>query len=514
MSQESFRMSEPKIILLLFLTALIFRVVICLVFSNEIIPGPDQMQEIALGRKLAGGDFYGVLDTYWAPFYPILIGIVSFLIDSPVVPAAFVSVLAGSLIVALTYIFVLQSYGRREALIAAVIAIFFPHLINSVVALGSENVFMVVMLALLIIVWHALLSNSILLCLAAGAFLGLAYLSRPEAIGYSLYLVVFLAAYDFWHGRKFPSNSVPRIAALLLGLSIFATPYILYLRAETGQWTVSGKAEINTIVGELETEMDSSARQTSTGPIKEFAKYFLHNLIEVQKTMPALFPLLLWLFVGLGLFASPWGKERFERETFLILFCAVTVAGYAAAVVQLRYFYVLLPILIGWMAHGIVNFTEWLQGTAKSQKGSTAGLLKPRPVAAFLITAVFLYVLPLNLYMRSTDSSWETSGYEERDAGLWIRQNGSSEPYVFSASRRPAFYAEARQLTPKTENVAEVLSDIEAQQVDYVVTSDRSLKRNPFLAGLDKILLSDPNFELVYENTPRPGYGVSIFRRR
>ena len=497
-----------------FFASLVFRVTHCLVFANDIIPGSDQMQEILLGRKFASGDFYGVLDTYWAPFYPILIGIASSFIDSPVIPAALVSILTGSLIVPLTYIFVLQSYGRQEALIAGALALFFPHLINSVFAVGSENVFIVLMLGVLITIWHALLTDSKLLCLAAGALLGFAYLSRPEAIGYSVALVLIVITYNFWRKKPFLPNSLPQIAALLLGIFLFATPYILYLRGETGRWTISGKAEINTIVGELETEIDDAQRQTLGGPIKEFGKYFLFNLMEVQKTLPALFPLLLWLLIGLGLFASPWGKERLEREAFVVFFFLVTIVGYAAAVVQLRYFYVLLPALFGWTACGIVIFTKWLSETAKGRGSNAAFLLRPLPLTTVLIATIFLYLLPLNFYMRSTDRTWEISGYEEREAGLWIRQNSKADPYVFSASRRPVFYADARQLTPKTENVDEILSEIKEQQVDYVVTSERSLKRNPFLTGLDRILLNDSAFELVYEKIPRRGYGISIFKRR
>ncbi len=507
-------MNERKTIFLLFFSALIFRLVHCFIYANEIIPGSDQMQEIMLGRKFASGDFQGVLDTYWAPFYPILIGIASFFIDSPVVPAALVSVLASSLLVPLTYILLLQSYGRREALIAGSIALFFPHLINSVVVVGSENVFIALVLGVLIVTWNALMTGSKMLYLTAGILLGLAYLTRPEAIGYFLYLVLIIIAHSFWRKKAFLKTALPHIAFLLLGFFLFATPYVWYLRNETGIWTVSGKARINTIAGELSTETDSFQPPTANGHIKEFIKYFLVNVVEVQKMFPALFPLLLWLFIGLGLFVSPWGKERLEREIFLILFCLVTIVGYAAAVVQLRYFYVLLPILFGWTARGIVKFAEWLHDTASRQNSETTFLLRPRSITVLAIAVIFLYVLPLNFYMRSSDRRWETSGYEERDAGLWLRQNAKTEPYVFSASRRPVFYAEARQLSPATENIEAIISEIKEQKVDYVFTSERSLKRNTFLKGFDEILRNDSDFELVYEKTPRTGYRICIFKRR
>ena len=510
-------MNERKTIFLLFLAGLGFRLLHCVLFANEIIPGSDQMQEIMLGRKFASGDFYGVLDTYWAPVYPILIGLLSAFIDSPVVPAAIVSMVAGSLVVSLTYVLVRQSYGRPEAFVAAALAVFFPHMINSVVMIGSENVYMVFVLGFLIVAWKALRDNSTVLHLLTGLILGLAYLTRPEAIGYPIYFVLVVLVYNFWLKRPFLRNSLPQVAALLLGFFLFAAPYIFYLRGETGKWTISGKTEINALMAKVgdSPELENVGGSPSQKPARVFLKYFLLNLVEVNKIVPVMFPPLLFLLVGLGLFRNAWDKKRLEREVFLILFCLVTVLGYAAAVAQLRYFLILLPILFGWSACGIVNFTKWLHDSAQGQVGRKASaLLSPPSLVALSIIAVYLYVLPLNFYMRSTERSWEISGYEERDAGLWLKQNAKPDSLIFSASRRPVFYSEARQLPPTTTEIAEIMAAIKEQKVDYIVTSERSLKRNPYLKGFDDILRTDPAFELVYDNAERQGYRISILKMR
>ena len=309
-------------------------------------------------------------------------------------------------------------------------------------------------------------------------------------------------------------EALPRAAVFLLGFLLFAAPYLVYLRGETGTWTVSGKAKINTIVGGFDADPESVERHTQNGPVKDFAIYFASNLLEVHKALPVLFPLLLWPLVGLGLFRSPWSRSRSDREVLMVSFGLVTIAGYAAAVVQLRYLYVLLPILLGWTAAGIVNFAYWFSKTASFRVKDIQLDLRPQTISAIAVAAVFLYVLPLNFYMRTADQRWQTGGYEERDAGLWIRGNAGANSYIFSASRRPAFHAQARQLTPGTKNLDVILADIKQEKVDYVVTSERSLTRNAFLTGLDEILRLDPDFELVYENHPRAGYGVMIFRRR
>ncbi|NOT46366.1 MAG: hypothetical protein HOP17_01260 [Acidobacteria bacterium] len=510
-------MNERMTILLLFLAGLSFRLLHCLLFANDIIPGSDQMQEIMLGRKFASGDFYGVLDTYWAPVYPILIGIVSAFIDSPVIPAVIVSIIAGSLVVPLTYVLVRQSYGRPEATVASVIAVFFAHLINSVVMVGSENVYMVLILGFLIVAWKALRDNSIGLHLATGIILGLAYLTRPEAIGYPIYFVVVVLIYNFWLKRPFLRSSLPQAAALLLGFFLFATPYILYLRGETGRWTVSGKTEINALLAKVvdSPEMENVEPSSLQMPVRVFLKYFLLNLVEVNKIIPIMFPPLLFLLVGLGLFRYAWDAKRFEREFFSLFFCLVTVVGYAAAVAQLRYFLILLPILFGWTARGIVNFAKWIHDSTREQVGPRATtLLSPTSLVVLSITAVYLYLLPLNFYMRSTERSWEISGYEERNAGLWLKQNTKPDSLVFSASRRPIFYAETKQLAPATTDIGEILTAIKEQNVDYIVTSERSLKRNPFLRELPEIVKNDPGFERVYEYNETPGYQIVIYKSK
>lgn len=500
----------------LFLAGLVFRTALCLLFRNEIIPGSDQIQEIMLGRKLASGNFYGVLDTYWAPVYPILIGIASFFTDSPVAPAVLVSILAGSLAVPLTYLLVRQSYGSREALIASVIAIFFPHMVNSVLALGSENIYFLWIIGALIIAWKALTENSIILYAATGLLIGLGYLTRPEAIGYSVYFVLVIFVYDHWYKRSMVKNSLPRAAVLFLSFALLAAPYIIYLKSETGEWMVSGKAKINTIAAELEgTPVENEVPRSTTESARELLTFFLLNLVEVHKAFLVLLPPLLLLLVGLGLFNVTWDRERLERELYLISICLITIVGYAAAVVQMRYFLVLLPILFGWMARGIIHLSEWLNNSTENWKRLPASFHGHRRVFSTLcILAIFLYLLPLNSFMRSADDAWKERGYEERDAGLWLRQNGKPGHLVFSASRRPVFYSSGEQLAPTSTDLSQILSEITDRKADYVVTSDRALKRNPFLKDLHQLLCNDPRFGLIYDVTPREGYRISIFEPR
>jgi len=507
-------MKERFTLFWLFAAGLAFRLLHILFFSSEIIPGSDQMLQIMLGRKFASGDFYGVLDTYWAPMYPLLIGVFSAFIDSPVIPAVVVSTIAGSLIVPLTYILVFQSYGRRTAVTAAAVAVFFPHLVNSVFALGSENVYIVFMIGVLILIWNAMQKDSSLLCLAGGLLLGLAYLTRPEAIGYPFFFVPIVVAYNFLRKRPFVKSSVPQAAALMLGLALVATPYLIYLRGEMGRWSVSGKSEINTIAGDIG-EIDESTGEPTLatgGAAREFAKYFALNSVDAHKRLPILLPPGLLILAGIGLFGYAWSVDRLHREIFLIGFCLVTFVGYAAAVLQVRYFYVLLPIMFGWVALGIEYVAKWLRRSAKHWWHPRSVHLRPTPIVITFLLLIYLYALPLNFYIISAENRWKVQGYEERAAGLWLNQNSNPDSYVFSASRRPVFFAERKQLAPTGTDFEQIMSEIRKENVQYIVTSDRSLRRNPYLEGFDEFVREDPRWECVYDAIPKPNYRISIFR--
>lgn len=504
-------MKRWKTILLLFLTAVVFRVLHFLLFSNQLVIGNDQTSNILLARKFASGDFYGVLDTYWTPLYPILIGIVTFFINSLVLPSLIISIIAGSLAVALTYFLIEQSYGKKEALIAAVIAVFYPHLINSsVFEVGTENIYLVLILGMLISGWKGFQKNSVVYFGLTGFLLALAYLTRPEAFGYIAFFSILAVVKDLWR-QKIPGlNSFKQLAVLLLTFTIFAAPYLLYLRGETGRWTISGKAAVNMSAGSFheddmtEQPVPTSAKESGMVVFKEFTI----TIIEIHKKLPVLLPYFLMIFVALGLFCAAWDKERLKRESYLILFCYLTVFGYAITVAQTRYFFILLPIFFGWMAHGIIKFEDWFSDSLKNW--SPDGFFRFYGSKVFFVICLFsiyLYVLPLNYYILSRDDA-----FEERDAGLWLKQHSNPSPLIYSPNLRPAFYAEGIHLNPKTKTFPEILQEIKDRRADYVIISERSLERHPYLVGFAETLQNSSEFELIYQTKNAPGKNVFIFR--
>jgi 4-amino-4-deoxy-L-arabinose transferase-like glycosyltransferase len=515
-------MTEKRFLWIVTIAGLLYRAVALVIFRNELVISSDVMNYITLGRNFACGNFYGVLDTYWAPFFPFLIGITTVIVGGLVPPSVIVSLLAGTLAVPATFLLVREFFGKPAATIAAVLAICFPHLINSTFALGTENVYLLLITAALILGWRALNENKSLYHILTGAFLGLAYLTRPEAFAYPAYFVLNAVVVDLWNRKQMMSRRLPRTFLLLFAFAIFAVPYLTYLHARTGNWSVSGKTQINSVMSEFaQPEDESSGEARSPGSswsvsstMKVFIRYIADNLIAFNKILPFFVPTFLALLIGLGMFGARWDERKLKSESYLIGFCIISVAGYIATVVQLRYLYMLLPIVFGWLALGIMRIQEWAEQTFGKFSSSRSSIVKNKSLM-YLTCAlcIYIYLFPINFWARSSDEAWNERAYEERDAGLWLKANGKQSAVIFSAGSRVPFYAEGIQVSPPSTDPNEVCASLLETHLDYIVVNDRSEKRNPFMREVRSWLSNSSDFRVIFGDNRNPKYGLVVYEK-
>jgi hypothetical protein len=315
--------------------------------------------------------------------------------------------------------------------IAAVIAIFYPHLLTSTFNYGTENVYLLLLTFALITAWNGLTKNSTANFFVTGLLLGCAYLTRPEAVGYLFFFAPLIFLTKFKGQGISSQNSAKNVAVLVLSFALLATPYIIYIRSTTGSWSISPKFKAHisgtnfsdTIFDKNFNPAPKPQAPTTDGIGKTLIKSVLFTSQMAHKQFPYFFPPFLLIFVGLGLFRTKWNGSRFRREMYLLFFCVLTVLGYVVTIVEVRYFYVLLPILFGWMAYGIVEMEDWLR---ESLQHLSFGKLFAANLYIFpvlCLTFIILYTLPLNGFMRSSDGAWQFSQYEQRNAGLWLKEN-------------------------------------------------------------------------------------------
>jgi hypothetical protein len=114
--------------------------------------------------------------------------------------------------------------------------------------------------------------------------------------------------------------------------------------------------------------------------------------------------------------------------------------------------------------------------------------------------------------MRSSDGAWQFSQYEQRTAGLWLKENVKPAPIVMSNDFRPAFYGEGKYVPLYSNNINDVLAEAIAKQVDFLVIDERNIKQTPQLSSLLNEPQNSPQLELVYQATEHEGYKIVIYR--
>jgi hypothetical protein len=409
-------------------------------------------------------------------------------------------------------------YGRKASIAAGVLATFYPYLLNTTFDLGYENLYLVLILAFLIFGWWSLDRGSPVLYFFTGIVLALAYLTRPEGIGYIFFLYLFIGL-QYLRTKDRPGFKVPlvRVAAFTFGFLLLASPYIGYLRHVTGVWTVSNKATVNMAGGVLRAaEADRKSTEMTTANVD--GRVLVREVIDAERRAQThiqdLAPLVIFIFVALGLFGEKWSSERLFRESYLLAFCVLTAVGYIATIVLERYFYVMLPVFFVWMGRGIEEAERWILGSLGKWNLARIRPVMSKVAIPLCLALVFVYMFSLNFYVRSTESRWQGSAVEERDAGIWMKKNGPASPTVFAGSFRPVFYARGIQVWTDSKDAAEILAEIKTRGVDYIVENDRSTRKYPYLEEVFKLVKNSQDFELVYENKRHPDFEISIYRPR
>jgi hypothetical protein len=322
-----------------------------------------------------------------------------------------------------------------------------------------------------------------------GALFGLCYLTRPEAFGFiALMLVWTLGARLFT--RAGDSKTILRNALfLLLGFLIFALPYVVYVRQQTGVLTISEKFSSHILGGSrLAAALPEDVAgggggggSTSTRVIVRLTKAFKQ---QYQLTN-MVFPLPFVLIAGLGLFRTRWTRLRAFKDLYLLSFLAAAFVGYVLTVPNVRFMVPLVPVLLYWTANGIIEIVRWFAETRGVETGTRAAR-RTRIAAITVVVAVLIAsVMPLFVYLLRGDKF--TDYTRQKQAGVWIKQHAAKpSPLIMSSAPIASFYARGRYIELPDEGVAAAVNQARRDNADYIVVSARSTRGTPSAALLDE----------------------------
>ena len=513
-----------------------------LLLGTERVVWGDEPSYLWLGRNWITGrgfTFTGRPDPHHSPLYPMVTGLLYLLTGDMERSSDICYVLFGALLAVPIFLLARRIYDRGTGLWAALVVSLYPALTGAVLFWGTmtEPLYLLLCYVGFYAALVAVEEEWLWGYPVAGACIALAYLTRPEAIGYLAGMVLFWLGVLVVERRLLSRRSLGGLALYAGAFLALVFPYAVFVHGQTGSWQITEKAGVTfiTCLGLATHDVAAFDRATwgldSTGHEVfffsdesynvsmvdyvrehpgEFARLVVQNVRAFLNYLisPRMLPSLLVPVVALGLWAVPWGRSRLRRELWLGL-TVLPLAGFALFFIQERYIGAVLPTLTIWVAVGLRHLGRWCADTWANLSGRgrrLGGALRVAPLVAVLVW----FVVALPAEMRGTSVGSYRLGH--KTVGLWLGERVTPETVVMSRYPAIAFYAGTVWRPTPNASVDEMLEYARYKTVDYLVLDERETvqMRPQFRPLLDGVELPAP-LERVHVDASE-GERLVVFR--
>lgn len=509
-------------------------VIAALSFRLWLIPNFDVISSDGTGyattaQRLARGDFSLV---YRFGFYPVLIALAHLVVPDIELAGRLVSAIMGSLLILPVYGLGVTFFNRSVALCASLLVISWPEMIGLSCEVMTQTTYLFLVASGILLSWRSFGSNSRQGALGAGVVLGLAYMTRTEAVILPLALLAAPLLRQFFTGCNH-AQTVKLLAGYALGFLLIAIPNILLIHEATATWQLAFKTSGALRDGlmyylklpnyKLPPELDQVGYWEI---IRHYPDYFAYTL---QKNLTAswqqMLPVPLWLLTALGFMAGGWHRE----QTLARLYLATTFAPYLVIVVffyvDAGYFLPYLPILFLWLGQGLAVGDRWLQRINIGPPLSR--ILAHAPPSVIIVALVMGSQLVRQIPQPATAAQNPTDSIDgrivQKELGLMVKR--SLPPgKLMTRWVRTAFYADRDTAgIPERGSIQEVLTEARQNKVRFLLVEPMTVDNRPQLATLfepaQALLSMDPPNEpqvkylAQYNIQPYPGFYLYLLYR-
>jgi len=455
----------------------------------------DGVGYIEAARKFYFGDVTAGLASYYPPGYPFIIALVYPLVGNWELSGQVISIACGVALLFPLYVLANDLYGENVALAACFFTAINPYLARYSIHVRTESPFFLLTTLALLLFYQGITRGKGNRFFYGGLVAGFAYLVRPEAIGF-LVIVPLTLMLTWWFKREQNLSWLCKACSLLLlGLFVFALPYIIYLSSGSGQWgAVSRKAGVTFEIamqgsGLLENEDSQTLADLQSLTLLQFITR--HPVLYVKKVLLDLLPSMGIYFEGLHYTYVPFLliglllilREKFwlRRDFLLLWFFGFYLVGFALILVRRRYAIQLVPVSLPWTALGFIWCWRSLQ---------RLGSLRTFRVSAAAIVIIFLAgTLPKTLKPISPEKAFV------REAGRYLKTvNNSRDRGVFVFDNRITFYGDAKAILLSDLDEAELLDQIRRHEASYLAT-----ELKPWQERFPRIALDPARYGLVID---------------
>jgi len=431
-----------------------------------------------IARDFLKGHFIKGLSSPAPPFYPFLISLFSLDTIHVEIAGRLISLFFGTLTIIPLFYLVKEAIGQKEAIFSALFYSFHPYLVTYSGMLLTEATYWGLLILSVYFFWTGLKKERVGRMTLSGFFLGLAYLTRPEGIGYVFIYLIWIIV-DGGLKKKWLKRFI-LIGSLILTVFIFVIPYILYIHQETGQWLISKKAveTQSQFLKESVGEVDPLKSIEQNKPIK---KNF--GILRITQNIVKYLPFViyhylrayhfsLWLFLFFGLIRVKRKVTAYELFlASLVLFHLFSLSTFLPSTIRLSV--PVIPLSLFWAGLGILEIKRYLEKIKISN---------PEKVIFLFILLVILIQLPQSLTPERRRRA------EQKKVGLWLKQNTPPDAIIMSNSPQETFYADREFMmlpqgisTPGDpgKSYREIIYYAKTKGVRYILVNKNTHEMNP-----------------------------------
>lgn len=468
----------------------------------------DGVYYATIGKNLVEGNGYidieGNVNTVFTPLYPILIGVSNLILNNLELSARIIAAIFGALLVFPVYLLAKRFYNKRTALISAIIISIYPALTYISTITYSDALYLFLVYNMAYFGYMALEENKTKFYALTGLFIGLSYLTRPEAAAYAgiLTLLIF-----FWSKNNMKSK-IKNVMILLLVFLIIISPYLGFVYSQTESLSLSGKGyviykfreyvpftqeyEKNIFsLNEAKDDITLNPYTTNGSLFNEIMnnlpvflnRYFSGLFREIYLIIPFLFP-----FVVLSLisFIRKWNRKELKKELYLFAIIAYPILFYPIFWVESRYMLSILPILIIWASKGILKIEKRFDS---------------KKITTLIIAIIFAFSFIGNVFANDlVDKRFEKQDppIEHKEAGLWLKEK---YPNSLVIERKPwvSFYSDSKFAYIPYSDFNSLLDYACNKKADFIVIDQRYTEE--LRPELNTLLKNIPDgLDKVYED--------------
>ncbi len=480
--------SEKQRLLLILCMVLVVRLIQLFIVCSISGDGPVYIE---MAKNFFAGNFKAGLAKDYPPLYPLFIAGVYSITRDWIVAGHFVSFLFSFFTILLIYFLVKDVFGETIACITAVLLIFQPAVGRYTVRVLTEPTYTFFFVLSLYLSWKAITKQKYSLYFWAGSVSGLSYLVRPEGLGVVIVTGLYTLLQAFSDFKDTYKKRIISICILALGAMVLVSPYVLYIRSETGKWQLSKKKSIiaavtGQAIGDSVPDMSLPREARMPAYSRIGGKGYLRTLFGMVVEFVKAYNLFLFPLLFLGLIRRKLIPRRPKYESFVFLVLIFHILIFALFYVTSKFMVSLISISLFWASIGFYELYEAILAKIPLQRIKAMPKL-PNRIFVVLLSAIILGLLPWTLRPQDRDK------IGRKKVGLWIKENCIKSPRILTDSLRLSFYAEANavrfQNRPGISKYRDLIKFVKSSndRIDYVVVDKATIRRycSDFLGSVD-----------------------------